>query len=41
VFCLLVRKWENTRTHKDLEWFGPLERNTLLYCVMYWACMNL
>jgi hypothetical protein len=21
---------KNTRTHKDLEWFGPPERNTLL-----------
>jgi hypothetical protein len=31
----------NTRTHKDLEWFGPPERNTLLHCVMYRACMNL
>jgi hypothetical protein len=33
----------NTRTHKDLEWFGPPERNTLLQCVMYClrACMNL
>jgi hypothetical protein len=33
----------NTRTHKDLEWFGPPERNTLLHCVMYClrACMNL
>jgi hypothetical protein len=30
--------WENgknTRTHKDLEWFGPPELNTLLHCVMY------
>jgi hypothetical protein len=26
---------KNTRTHKDLEWFRPLERNTLLHCVMY------
>jgi hypothetical protein len=26
---------KNTRTHKDLEWFGPPERNTLLHCVMY------
>jgi hypothetical protein len=26
---------KNTRTHKDLEWFGPLERNTLLHRVMY------
>jgi hypothetical protein len=25
----------NTRTHKDLEWFGPPERNTLLHCVLY------
>jgi hypothetical protein len=44
VFCLLVGNWEeNVRTHKDLEWFGPPERNTLLHCVMYClrACMNL
>jgi hypothetical protein len=27
--------WTNTRTRKGLEWFGPLERNTLLHCVMY------
>jgi hypothetical protein len=26
---------ENSRTHKDLEWFGPPERNTLLHCEMY------
>jgi hypothetical protein len=26
---------EHPRTHKDLEWFGPPERNTLLHCVMY------
>jgi hypothetical protein len=34
---------KNTRTHKDLEWFGPPERNTILHCVMYClgACMNL
>jgi hypothetical protein len=24
-----------TQEHKDLEWFGPPERNTLLHCVMY------
>jgi hypothetical protein len=31
---------KNTRTHRDLEWFGPPERNTLLHCEMYclWAC---
>jgi hypothetical protein len=23
------RRCENTKTHKDLEWFGPPERNTL------------
>jgi hypothetical protein len=43
---VLLVSWksgENTRTYKDLEWFGPPERNTLLYCVMYClrACMNL
>jgi hypothetical protein len=34
---------KNTRTHKDLEWFRPPERNTLLHYVMYClrACMNL
>jgi hypothetical protein len=26
---------KNSRTHKDLEWFGPPERNTLLHCEMY------
>jgi hypothetical protein len=26
---------KTTRTHKDLEWFEPPERNTLLHCVMY------
>jgi hypothetical protein len=25
----------NSRTHKDLEWFEPPERNTLLHCEMY------
>jgi hypothetical protein len=24
----------NTRTREGLEWFGPLERNTLLHCVL-------
>jgi hypothetical protein len=43
---VLLVSWKmgrNTRTHKDLEWFGPLARNTLLHCVMYClrACMNL
>jgi hypothetical protein len=43
---VLLVSWksgENTRTHKDLEWFGPPWRNTLLHCVMYCfrACMNL
>jgi hypothetical protein len=35
---VLLVSWKsgkNTRTHKDLEWFGPSERNTLLHCVMY------
>jgi hypothetical protein len=35
---VLLVSWKlsgNTRTHKDLEWFGPPERNTLLHCVMY------
>jgi hypothetical protein len=35
VFCLLGGNRENTRTHKDLKWFGPPERNTLLHCVLY------
>jgi hypothetical protein len=26
---------KNSRTHKDLEWFGPPERNTLLHYEMY------
>jgi hypothetical protein len=29
----------NSRTQKDLEWFGPPERNTLLHCEMY--CLSL
>jgi hypothetical protein len=34
---------EHTRAREGLEWFGPPERNTLLYYVMYClrACMNL
>jgi hypothetical protein len=34
---------QHTRAREGLEWFGPLERNTLLHCVMYClgACMNL
>jgi hypothetical protein len=34
---------QHTRAREGLEWFGPPERNTLLYCVMYCsgACMNL
>jgi hypothetical protein len=35
---VLLVSWKsgkNTRTHKDLEWFGPPERNVLLHCVMY------
>jgi hypothetical protein len=35
VFCLLGGNGKNTRTHKDLKWFGLPERNTLLHCVMY------
>jgi hypothetical protein len=35
-------KGQYTRTHEDLEWFGPPERNTLLHCEMYClrACMG-
>jgi hypothetical protein len=34
---------QHTRAREGLEWFGPLERNTLLHCVMYClgASMNL
>jgi hypothetical protein len=34
---------QHTRAREGLEWFGPLERNTLLHCVMYCLgpCMNL
>jgi hypothetical protein len=35
---VLLISWENRkniRIHKDLEWFGPPERNTLLHCVLY------
>jgi hypothetical protein len=35
------RRTMNSRTRKSLEWFGPPERNTLLNCVMYSACLNL
>jgi hypothetical protein len=35
VFCLSSENEKNTRTYKDLEWFGPRKRNTLLHCVMY------
>jgi hypothetical protein len=31
--CLI--RWTNIKTHKDLEWFGPSERNTLLHCELY------
>jgi hypothetical protein len=34
-FACYLENGENTRTHKDLEWFGPPERNTLLHYVMY------
>jgi hypothetical protein len=30
---------QHTRAHKGLAWFGPLERNTLLHCVIY--CLEL
>jgi hypothetical protein len=30
----------NTQEHKDLEWFGPPKRNTLLHCVLY-CCASL
>jgi hypothetical protein len=30
---------QHTRAHEGLEWFGPLQRNTLLHCVMY--CLEL
>jgi hypothetical protein len=36
VFCLIVgMNRKNSRTHMDLEWFGPPKRNTLLHCEMY------
>jgi hypothetical protein len=43
---VLLVSWKlrgNTRAHKDLEWFGRPEHNTVLHCVMYClrACMNL
>jgi hypothetical protein len=43
VLLVSCKSGKNTRTHKDLEWFGPPERNTLLHCEMYClrACMNL
>jgi hypothetical protein len=27
--CLSIGRWMNTKGHKGLEWFRPLERNTL------------
>jgi hypothetical protein len=27
--CFSLKRCMNTRTHKDLEWFGSPERNTL------------
>jgi hypothetical protein len=33
-FACPAKRCLNTRTHEDLEWFGPLERNTLLHCVL-------
>jgi hypothetical protein len=43
VLLVIWKSGKNTRTQKDLEWFRPPERNTLLHCVMYClrACMNL
>jgi hypothetical protein len=43
VFRLIIgEKWEYTRTHRVLEWFRSLERNTLLHCEVYClrACMS-
>jgi hypothetical protein len=31
--CLM--RWTNIRTHKDSEWFGSSECNTLLHCELY------
>jgi hypothetical protein len=33
---------QHTRAREGLEWFGQLERNTLLHFEMYclWACMS-
>jgi hypothetical protein len=31
---VLPVRWKREE-HKDLEWFRPPERNTLLHCVMY------
>jgi hypothetical protein len=30
-----LMRWKTTKTHKDLEWFGPPERNTLLHYGLY------
>jgi hypothetical protein len=30
----LAKRSPSTCTREDLEWFGPLERNTLLHCVL-------
>jgi hypothetical protein len=34
---------KNSGTHKGLEWFGPLDHNTLLHCELYClrSCMSL
>jgi hypothetical protein len=36
----ITRLGVNTQEHKDLEWFGPPERNTLLHYVLY-CCESL
>jgi hypothetical protein len=39
--CLLSGYGKNTRGHKGLEWFRPLERKTLLHYVLYWVSEHL
>jgi hypothetical protein len=43
VFLVMRLVDQHTRAREGLEWFRPLERNTLLHYVMYClgACMNL
>jgi hypothetical protein len=40
-FACEINYGMNTKAHKDLEWFRPPERKTLLHCVLYWEIESL